>query len=267
MGNETAPLGSGGLCRAFVLHRRDYGDTSLLVEVFALGQGRFPAIARGVRRSRRGSSALLQPFQPLWLGLAGRGEVRTLTRVEAAGRPFDLVGLALPCGFYLNELLVRLLGRGDPHDPLFGLYHAALADLHRGDRLHDALRGFELRLLQELGYGPALDLTDEGSPVRADLRYRVDPGQAPVPVDGAPAGEIPGDTRGETPCQTLGGATLLALCAGTPLEGEQQREARSLLRALLAPHLGSKALQSRELMRQWHGARRNRGANPSDPSG
>jgi DNA repair protein RecO (recombination protein O) len=210
---------------------------------------------------------LLQPFQPLWLGLAGRGEVRTLTRVEAAGRSLVLVGLALPCGFYLNELLVRLLGRGDPHDPLFGLYHAALADLHRGERLHDALRGFELRLLQELGYGPALDLTHDGSPVRADLRYRVDPGQAPVPADAAPPSEIPGDTRGETSCQTWGGATLLALCTSTPLEGEQQREARSLLRALLAPHLGPKALQSRELLRQWRGARRPRCATHSDPPG
>jgi DNA repair protein RecO (recombination protein O) len=249
------PVGPGGLCQAFVLHRRDYGDTSLLVEVFALGEGRFPAIARGARRSRRSSSALLQPFQPLWVGLAGRGEVRTLTRVESAGRPLALVGVALPCGFYLNELLMRLLGRGDPHDPLFGLYQAALVGLEGGDGLHGALRRFELRLLEELGYGPALDVTAHGEPVLPDRRYRLDPGQAPVLAPG-------GDRDG-----TLGGDTLLALATDGPLQGKQQLEARSLLRALLAPHLGTKPLQSRELLRQWASARRVRAGDPSDTQG
>ena len=249
------PAGPGGLYQAFVLHRRDYGDTSLLVEVFALGQGRFPAIARGARRSRRSSSALLQPFQPLWVGLAGRGEVRTLTRVESAGRPLGLAGVALPCGFYLNELLMRLLGRGDPHDPLFGLYQAALVGLEVGEGLHGALRRFELRLLEELGYGPALDVTADGEPIRPDGRYRLEPGQAPVPADGVHRDG------------TLGGCTLLALATDAPLQGDQQREARSLLRALLAPHLGTKPLQSRELLRQWRGLRGARAGDPFDAPG
>ncbi len=227
-----------GLLQAFVLHRRDYSDTSLLLELFASGLGRFPAIAKGARRRRNPASALLQPFQPLWIGAVGRGEVRTLTRVEPAGRPFPLTGRALPCGFYLNELLVRLLGRHDAHDPLFAFYHAALGGLSDGD-LKTALRQFELRLLEELGYAPGLALDGKtGLAVDPCLFYVVEPGQAPRT---ALSGE---------PGATVSGATLLALAGGLVLDAVQQREARTLLRRLLGPHLGPKPLKSRELFRQ-----------------
>lgn len=245
-----------GLHRAYVLHRRNHGETSLLVEVFALGLGRFPAISKGARRGRGGAGPLLQPFQPLWLGVVGRGEVRTLTGAEGAGRALELAGMALPCGFYLNELLMRLLARSDPHDALFGLYHAALAELADGAALHATLRRFELALLEELGYAPMLDTCEDGQPVQPGGRYRVESGQSPHRV--APG--CPGDT--------VSGETLLALAAGRPLAAGEQREARALLRGLLAPHLGPKPLASRELLRQWQGTARNRtpSGNPS-PSG
>jgi DNA repair protein RecO (recombination protein O) len=228
-----------GLFQAFVLHRRDYGDSSLLVDVLASGLGRFPAIAKGARRGRSPSSALLQPFQPLWLGAVGRGEVRTLTRIEAAGRPLELAGRALPCGLYLNELLVRLLTRHDPHDALFAFYHAALSDIGSGADLDGALRQFELRLLGELGYAPPLDReADRGCPVDPARAYILEPGQ---PLRRAGEGEA------ETP---VSGATLLALARGAPLDSIQRREARTLLRRLLEPHLGAKPLKSRELFRR-----------------
>lgn len=236
--------GAGALLRALVLHRRDYGNTSLLVELFAQGQGRFPAIAKGARRGRYPTSALLQPFQPLWVGVVGRGEVLTLTRVEAAGRPFALGGPALPCGFYLNEVLMRLLGRHDPHDPIFAFYHAALSQLAAGAHLDSALRRFELRLLEGLGYAPSLDrVADGGAAVVADRHYLVEPGRGtrPAPAEGA----------GERVC----GATLLALARGDELAPAQVREARTLCRRLLAPHLGPRPLKSRELFRQWWGGR------------
>ncbi|MGE5153791.1 MAG: DNA repair protein RecO [Bdellovibrio bacteriovorus] len=227
-----------GLYQAFVLHRRDYSDTSLLLELFASGLGRFPAIAKGARRPRNPAGALLQPFQPLWIAVVGRGEVRTLTRVEPAGRPFALAGAALPCGFYLNELLSRLLGRNDPHDPLFAFYHAALGGL--GDAaLETTLRQFELRLLEELGYAPGLGFDgDTGLAVRADLAYVVEPGQGPrrAGTEDAPV--------------AVSGATLLALAGGGTLDGAGLREARTLLRRLLGPHLGPKPLKSRELFRK-----------------
>jgi DNA repair protein RecO (recombination protein O) len=226
-----------GLFQAFVLHRRDYSDTSLLVELFAIGLGRFPAIAKGARRRRNPGSALLQPFQPLWVGLVGRGEVRTLTRVEPAGRPLPLAGRALPCGFYLNELLTRLLGRHDPHDPLFAFYHTALGGLGQGD-LETVLRQFELRLLEELGYAPGLGLVGEtGLAVESGRSYVIEPGHGPRPA-------LPGESA-----VAVSGATLQALAGGSPLDAAQQREARALLRRLLEPHLGAKPLKSRELFR------------------
>jgi DNA repair protein RecO (recombination protein O) len=232
----------GGLIRAFVLHRRDYTNTSLLVELFAEGHGRFPAIAKGARRGRSPASAILQPFQPLWIGVTGRGEVLTLTRCEAAGRPFVLPGRALPCGFYLNEILMRLLGRNDPHDPIFAFYHAGLGQLAAGQDLDSVLRRFELRLLDALGYAPSLDrVAGAEGPVEPQARYVVDPGRGTRPA--AP----------DEPGEQVAGATLLALARGDSLVADQVREARALLRRLLQPHLGSKPLKSRELFRRPHG--------------
>lgn len=228
-----------GLFKAFVLHRRDYGDASLLVEILAGAPGRFPAIAKGVRRRRSPASALLQPFQPLWLGVVGRGDVRTLTRIEAAGRPLELFGSALPCGLYLNELLVRLVGRNDPQEALFAFYHAALSALASGEDLDWTLRQFELRLLGELGYAPPLDRESLGDrPVDPAGVYVVDPGQPPRLAS-------EGDSE-----PSVSGATLLALARGTPLEPSQRREARTLLRRLLGPYLGPKPLKSRSLFRR-----------------
>lgn len=230
-----------GLIQAFVLHRRDYSDTSLLVEMFATGLGRFPAIAKGARRPRNPASALLQPFQPLWIGALGRGEVRTLTRVEPAGRPIQLTGRGLACGLYLSELLNRLLGRHEAHDPLFAFYHAALGGLALGE-LEPSLRQFELRLLEELGYGPSLGLDAEtGLPIEPGLVYLVEPGQGPRRAQ-----------EGAT-TMAVSGATLLALAQGRVLGLEQQREARGLMRRLIGPHLGPKPLRSRELFRTLSG--------------
>ena len=242
--NVSALSHTGGLLRALVLHRRDYSNTSLLLELFAEGLGRVPAIAKGARRGRSPRSALLQPFQPLWVGVVGRGEVLTLTGCEAAGRPFALGGRALPCGFYLNEVLMRLLGRHDPQDALFAFYHAALGQLAAGEDLDSVLRRFELRLLEALGYAPSLHLVaDGGGPVEPDHHYLVEPGR------GTRAALVDG------PGERVSGATLIALARGEALGVGQVREARALLRRLLEPHLGPKPLKSRELFRRWHGGR------------
>ncbi|AFL72667.1 DNA repair protein RecO [Thiocystis violascens] len=233
-----------GLFQAFVLHRRDYTNTSLLLEVFGIGVGRFAVIAKGARRPRNPASALLQPFQPLWLAAVGRGEVRTLTRSEGAGRPMTLQGRALLGGFYLNELLIRLLVRHDAHDPLFAFYQDALARLAEGGELETLLRRFELRLLDELGYGPTLDREAGGrEPVLAERSYRYEAERGLRRAAAVETGPV------------LSGATLLALTRGEDLDLAQRREARILLRGILTPYLGERPLNSRELYQRWYGAR------------
>jgi DNA repair protein RecO (recombination protein O) len=227
------------LHRCFVLHRRDFGNTSLLIEVFSAEQGRLPAVARGAKRGRSNTAADLQPFRPLWLGWVGRGEVKTLIRAEPAGRAVGLAGTALYCGFYLNELLMRLVGRNDPHEELFAFYYAALMELGQGGSPDTALRQFELRLLREIGYGIALERDAvSGESVLPGRRYAYEP------EAGLRGALHPADTF------TVSGETLLRLAAGQELRGAQTREARELLRRLLGPHLGGRPLKSRELFRQ-----------------
>lgn len=236
-----ADPGSGPSQRCFLLHRREYRNTSLLVEVFGAEPGRFPAIARGAKGSRAVPAGLLQPFQPLWVSWSGRGEVKTLRTVEAAGPPLPLEGKALYCGFYVNELLMRLTGRNDPHEGLFGPYTLTLAALAEGADPAPVLRVFELALLRELGYAPLLCReADSGEPVRADRRYAYELERGPL---GLPAGAA---AQG-----WISGRTLLGLEAGEPLDPEAAREALELLRRLLGRYLGERPLKSRELFRQW----------------
>jgi DNA repair protein RecO (recombination protein O) len=231
------------LQRGFVLHRRNYSDTSLLVDVLSAEQGRLPLIAKGARRAARGrgaQAALLQPFQPLWLAWTGRGEVRTLTRAEPAGRALVLTGDALYCGLYVNELLTRLLGRQDAHEALFVFYQQVLAELATAAAVDTALRRFELRLLAELGWAPELEHAAGGAPIDRAGYYVYSPEQGLLPA----AGTAPG---------TVGGETLQRLAGGLTLDGVHAREARNLLRTMLAPHLGDRPLKSRELFRQVAG--------------
>lgn len=222
----------------FVIHRRDYSNTSLLLELFTLEHGRLPAIARGAKSGRGAKALLLRPFQPLLAGISGRGEVLTLGQVEPEGRAFDLDGPRLYCGFYLNELLMRLLGRNDPHPDLFASYLETLSGLSGTDAVDGWLRHFEVNMLKELGY--ALLLTheeDTGEPVEPDACYRYEIEQGPVRV-------LRHDGRDPL---LVAGRTLLALQHRSEMDVQSRREARDLMRSILAFYLGDKPLKSREL--------------------
>lgn len=226
------------LFECHVLHRRDYSNTSLLIELFSADHGRFPAIAKGAKSPRSASAALLQPFRPLWVKLSGRGEVKTLGRVEQGGAGNALAGTALYCGLYLNELLMRLLGRGDAHPGLYALYLQALADLSGGTDPSPVLRRFELSLLREIGYAMVLDRdADSGRPLDPGRRYRYHPEHGPVPA-------LPGDAG-----FSVAGRTLLDLAQGRVPNAAEAREARELMRRVLGHFLGDKPLKSRELFR------------------
>jgi len=224
----------------FVLHRRAYTETSLLIEVFTATAGRLPLVAKGVYRARAPRVALLQLFQPLWLDWRGRGEVKTLTHAEAAGMPWPLRGERLYCGFYLNELLLRLLGREEPAPALFAAYWRALERLTDCATPPDAgLRQFELALLRALGYELTLECTAiDGAPVQPKERYRFvnEAGLYPVTTEDGHHGAVTGDT-------------LHRLARDLPLDARHRREARHLLRQALAPYLGPQPLRSRALFR------------------
>jgi DNA repair protein RecO (recombination protein O) len=226
---------------AYVLHSRPYRDTSLLLEVFTAEQGRFSVVARGARRKTRGGSgsALLQPFIPLLLGFSGRGDLKNLNAIEAAAAALQLRGERLFSGLYLNELLVRLLHRFDPHPQLFAAYGAALGALESGGELDVSLREFEFTLLEELGYGFSLDLDGlSGELVQAGQWYHYHPDWGLV-------------ARGEAvdPAQpAFAGAELLAMASGG-FGGTARPTAKRLLRHVLAAHLGDAPLRSRELFR------------------
>lgn len=171
---SVSPMSIQPLRRGFVLHRRDYRNSSLLIDLFTADEGRLVCVAKGAKASPRGRSALaslLQPFQPLWLNWFGRGEVKTLGRAEAAGPSIALSGDRLYCGFYLNELLLRLTERHDAQESLFVFYQQALADLE-AEPIDAVLRRFELRLLEELGYALDLSSDRDEAPVSADRCYR-----------------------------------------------------------------------------------------------
>jgi DNA repair protein RecO (recombination protein O) len=217
---------------AFVLHRRPYSNTSLLLEAFLLHEGRMPLLAKGATAGRALGASLLQPFLPLLVSRSGRGEVRTLGRFEAAGPPLPLRGQQLYCGFYVNELMVRLMPRDEPHPALFAAYQETLGRLVEEGDPEPALRRFEVGLLAELGYGLVLE-TEAGTDARVDPAARYD-----YVVERGPERASAGE---------LGGATLLKLAAGDALSGEERREARRLLRRVLDHYLGGRPLKSREL--------------------
>jgi len=225
---------------AYVLHHHDYGETSLLLEMFSRRHGRLGLIAKGARRARSPLRSALIPFQPLVMSFSGRGDLPTLTAAESAGPAPAIAGEALFCGLYLNELLVRLLHRHDPHERLFESYSEALGRLGEGRDTEAVLRVFEKRLLEDIGFGLVLDHDVlDGAPLQPGQLYRYIPERGPVAAHAADGEGI-----------AVHGASLLTL-ARERLDDEVARhEVKYLMRALLARHLGERPLASRGLFRQ-----------------
>src|SRR3989304_9185997 len=142
---------------AFVLHSYPYRETSLLLEVYSRNFGRVALVARGARRPRSALRGVLLAFQPLLLIWAGKSELRTLYKAEWEGGLPQLRGIALLCGFFLNELLVKLLPREDPHERLYEAYAESLRALGNGSGHAATLRRFGKRFLGELGYALTLE--------------------------------------------------------------------------------------------------------------
>jgi DNA repair protein RecO (recombination protein O) len=228
---------------AFVLHAYPYKETSLIVEAFAQEYGRVGIVAKGAKRPRSELRGVLQAFQPLTLSWMGATELKTLVRAEWQGGMALPVGSALLSAFYLNELLLKLLPREDPHPGLFHDYAAALRALGEApapSKQAVILRHFELRLLAALGY--ALLLTHD-----ADSGEAVDPaGRYHYTFDRGPRrGVAEPAPRGAN----VRGATLLALACDAYPDAETANEAKRLMRDVLDHYLEERRIFSRRIVR------------------
>jgi DNA repair protein RecO (recombination protein O) len=222
----------------YVLHTYPYMETRLIVEVFTRGFGRVAVLARGARRPRSAMRGVLLSFHPLRLGWSASSELGNLISAEWSGALQSLGGRALMCGFYLNELLLRLLPRDDPHEALFDFYGDALQSLSSGAAQAAVLRTFEKRLLAELGYAPLLDREAGGTPIDPARRYFYEPDRGPMPTDNA-NGDL-----------VVSGQTLLDLAADEFARPETRDEARALLRTLIGERLHGQVLHTRTVLRE-----------------
>ena len=224
---------------AFVLHSYPFRETSLVLEVFSRQHGRVPLVARGARRPRSALRGLLMGFQPLLLSWFGKHELRTLHSAEWQGGQPQLQGTALLCGFYLNELLLNLMARDDPHQSLFDYYQQTLRRLAQEQDHALTLRCFEKHMLQELGYALSLETEAEsGKPIVPEKTYRyiLERGAVMESVDA---------TQG----LPVLGKTLLDMAADDYRDLNSARQGKQLMRMLLDHHLAGKTLHTRELMR------------------
>jgi DNA repair protein RecO (recombination protein O) len=223
----------------YVLHTYPYKETSLIVELFARRFGRVAVLARGARRPRSAMRGVLLSFHPLRLSWSASAELGNLISAEWAGALRPLAGQGLMCGFYLNELLLRLLPRDDPHEELFDRYGEALQRLSSQEPSAIVLRAFEKRLLAELGYAPVLDRDAASRPIDPGALYAYEPERGPVPASGPRSGAL-----------VVRGRTLLDLAADDYSSPETREEARGLMRALIGERLHGQVLHTRAVLRE-----------------
>ncbi|MBN1008514.1 DNA repair protein RecO [Amphritea pacifica] len=221
---------------AYVLHTRPYRETSLLVDLFTLEQGRVSAVVKGGRSPRSRMRAMMQPFTPLQVSWRGRHELKTLIQAEAVASPMFLKGSALICGLYVNELLERLLQPSDPHPRLYVYYQYVLNELLAASDIELALRTFEQQLLQQLGY--QFDVQQ----CMPEVVYRYEPSQGFIAVAQITETLKPFCFSGEQ---------LLGIVAEQYHRPEIRRAAKRLMRLALETLLGHRPLRSRELLQGY----------------
>jgi len=243
---------------AFVLHRYDWSESSLILEVFTRHHGRMALVAKGAKRPSSSFRPVLLPLQPLHLGFGGDAEIRTLKGAEWVGGHVMPTGDALLSGYYVNELLLRLLARDDPHPGLFDAYAsvvqvlaghggpAAMAPALQGEVLHVALRAFELLMLREIGLLPILDaqtLTLE--PLVPEHRYCLVPEGGLREAHDDDRASLSG-AEWESLQQALdNGAAFTAVLRAC---GPVMPQLRPQLRVLLNYHCGVTTLRTRQMM-------------------
>ena len=241
---------------AFVLHRYDWSESSLILEIFARRQGRVAIVAKGVKRPSSQFRAILLPLQLLSISFSGDAEVQTLKGAEWQGGQTMPSGDALLSGYYLNELLMKLLARDDPHEGLFDAYAQACVWLRDAAQLDVSLRAFELVLLREIGLLPSLDMNSFSmGELEDDVLYSLvpevglreargdsmksDSGEAALPAQAWRSLQIALDQRA---------AIFPVREAVQRMSGADKSALKSILRSLLNYHAGSRGFRTRQLM-------------------
>lgn len=220
----------------FILHRRPYSESSLLVDVFTREHGRLTLIAKGSRRNKQRSAGLFIPFKPLLLSWSGKGNLPVLTDIESCRFALDLKAPARACGYYANELLLKLLHRYDSNEKLFDRYQESLFALEKGMDPHSALRIFEKHLLREIGFALILDHDAlSGEAIKEDAYYDYVPEKGPVHSLAPDA-------------FATSGQTLIAFKNEKFKTREQLQEAMRLTRKLIDLQLNGKTLHTRNVV-------------------
>jgi DNA repair protein RecO (recombination protein O) len=220
-----------------VLHSYPYKETSLIVDLFTRDHGRIGVVAKGAKRPHSKLRGVLQTFQPLSLSFSGKSELRTLIDAEWVGGMLPIEKTALLCGFYLNELLVKLLARDDAHPALFNHYVATLNELAHGEPAPIALRKFERALLKETGVAADLTrCTTTRAPVEPDGLYVVDPERGARTAGAVESWPV------------VSGKTLVDMEREDYADPQTQAQSKQLMRFLLAYHLGGAPLNTRQIL-------------------
>ena len=260
---------STSLQPGYILHYREYQESSFIVDAFCLTHGRVSLFARSARQSRPQVRALYQPFRPLLISWVGSGELRTLTGIEDSGNVHELKDVRLACGYYINEIVLRLLGKDQPNDPVFAYYALALSELEQNELNYEAvLRTFELQLLDTLAVLPDFrHCLLEGASVQPELEYTYYPANAialpaqetqthgllkkrhvlPEKMVSASGTVVHPDGITEDKGIQVQGKTLIALQDLDFSDREVIAECRPLMKQILREQLGDKPLRSREL--------------------
>ncbi|MDP2903199.1 MAG: DNA repair protein RecO, partial [Methylovulum sp.] len=215
---------------AFILKQQKYRETSLIIDALTQDFGRVPILAKGVRKLKSKTAGLLQPFVPLNISYVGKAELKILTDVEIIPPSPQLTGLALYCGFYVNELTGFFLHKYDPHPEVFADYQKCLFGLATVSNIEAALRIFECELMAHIGYGLQLEYSAcNGQPIDPAKKYFFNKGKGLVEAEQG----------------MFSGVTLLAIKRKEFTDRQVLSEAKLLMRAVIDSHLQGKPLKSR----------------------
>jgi DNA repair protein RecO (recombination protein O) len=227
---------------AYILHKRNYSESSYIVDLFTRENGVVSVIAKGAKTAKSKFYLNLQLFSCLEVLYAGRTELMTLIDVGVKYAPLLQEQKPVFCGYYINELLVRLLHKHDQHEALFDCYDSLLRQLSRAENPEPLLRLFEKDLLAEIGYGIDFAATTSGAPIIEDQYYTVSPDEGVVSAASTQKSDL-----------LVHGKTLLGFETGSFDDKVSLSESKHLMRRLLQHHLGGKPLKSRDLFAQVAG--------------